>query len=196
ERRLPGTTAEAQARAAVNGASVEGDVFLRAAEIHVNFGGVRAVDGVSLDVRHNEILGLVGPNGSGKTTFLNALVGVVPASGYFAVGGQEVKLGVPGRSRALGVLRTYQSPQTYDHLSCIEDVLVSTSDHKYSGVLASWFLRPLVMRHERARWATAIDALQRVGLGQFAEEPAGRLTYGQRRLLELARAIAAEPTIL
>jgi ABC-type branched-subunit amino acid transport system ATPase component/ABC-type branched-subunit amino acid transport system permease subunit len=193
---LARTTAEARARAAVNGASVEGDVLLRAAEIHVSFGGVHAVDGVSLDVRHNEILGLVGPNGSGKTTFLNALVGVVPASGYFAIDGHEVKMGVPGRSRALGVLRTYQSPQTYDHLSCIEDVLVSTADHKYSGILASWFLRPLVMRHERARWAMAIDALQRVGLARFAEEPAGRLTYGQRRLLELARAIAAEPTIL
>jgi len=193
---LPPTSAEARARAAVNGASVEGDVLLRAAEIHVSFGGVRAVDGVSLDVRHHEILGLVGPNGSGKTTFLNALVGVVPASGYFAVDGNEVKLGVPGRSRTLGVLRTYQSPQTYDHLSCIEDVLVSTTDHRYSGILASWFLRPLVMRHERARWAKAVDALQRVGLGQFAEEPAGRLTYGQRRLLELARAIAGDPTIL
>jgi branched-chain amino acid transport system permease protein len=196
EPELPPPSAEARARAAVNGASVEGDVLLRAAEIHVHFGGVRAVDGVSLDLRRGEILGLVGPNGSGKTTFVNALVGVVPASGYFAVEGQEVKLGTPGRSRNLGVLRTYQSPQTYDHLSCIEDVLVSTSDHKYTGILASWFLRPLVMRHEHDRWAMANDALQRVGLGQFAEEPAGRLTYGQRRLLELARSIAAGPTVL
>jgi branched-chain amino acid transport system permease protein len=193
---LPPPAAEARARAAVNGATVEGDVLMHAAQIHVSFGGVRAVDGVSLDLRRGEILGLVGPNGSGKTTFVNALVGVVPASGYFAVDGREVKMGVPGRSRALGVLRTYQAPQTYDHLSCIEDVLVSTSDHKYTGILASWFARPLVMRHERERWAVANDALQRVGLGHLAEEPAGRLTYGQRRLLELARAVAAGPTVL
>src|SRR5262249_32658013 len=196
ERRLPGTTAEAQARAAVNGASVEGDVFLRAAEIHVNFGGVRAVDGVSLDVREGEILGLVGPNGSGKTTFLNALVGVVPASGYFAVDGRQVKLGTPGLSRSVGVLRTYQAPQTYDHLSCIEDVLTSTPDHTPPGNAASWFLRPRVTRRERARWDKAIDALTRVGLGEMAEIPASRLTYGQRRLLELARAIAGEPRVL
>jgi ABC-type branched-subunit amino acid transport system ATPase component/ABC-type branched-subunit amino acid transport system permease subunit len=189
-------SADARARAALNGATIEGPAVVRTDDIEVSFGGVRAVDGVSLDLRRGEILGLVGPNGSGKTTFLNALVGVVPASGFLEVAGQLVPLATPGRSRKLGVLRTYQSPQTYDRLSCIEDVLVSTSDRRYTGVLASWLLRPLVLRHERIRWAVAIDALQRVGLGELAEEPASRLTYGQRRLLELARAIAADPTVL
>jgi ABC-type branched-subunit amino acid transport system ATPase component len=96
----------------------------------------------------------------------------------------------------VGVLRTYQAPQTYDHLSCIEDVLVSTSDRRLTGVLAAIFLRPVMNRRERARWGIAMDALTRVGLGDMAELPAGRLTYGQRRLLELARAIAADPTVL
>lgn len=193
---MPKVTAEARARAAVSGGQVQGQALLKAAEIHVSFGGVRAVDGVSLDVRQGEILGLVGPNGSGKTTFINALTGVVPATGYFEVAGQLVPLGTPGRSRAVGVLRTYQAPQTYDHLSCIEDVLVSTSDRMLTGVLASVFLRPAVNRRERARWGIAMDALTRVGLGDMAELPAGRLTYGQRRLLELARAIAADPMVL
>jgi ABC-type branched-subunit amino acid transport system ATPase component len=94
------------------------------------------------------------------------------------------------------MLRTYQAPQTYDHLSCIEDVLVSTADRKLTGTTASWFLRPAVVRHERERWRIANDALARVGLADLAETPAGRLTYGQRRLLELARAIAGEPTVL
>lgn len=193
---LPAVSSDARARAAVAGATVEGPALLKAAEIRVSFGGVRAVDGVSLDVREHEILGLVGPNGSGKTTFLNALVGVVPASGYFSVDGHEVKLGTPGLSRSVGVLRTYQAPQTYDHLSCIEDVLTSTSDHKLTGNLASWFMRPWMVRRERVRWGVAVDALTRVGLGDLAESPAGRLTYGQRRLLELARAIAAGPRVL
>jgi ABC-type branched-subunit amino acid transport system ATPase component len=193
---LPALSEEARARAAVNGATVEGPAILRAVDIRVSFGGVRAVDGVSLDLRDGEILGLVGPNGSGKTTFLNALNGVVPASGYVEVAGHPVQLGVLGSIRSVGVLRTYQSPQTYDHLSCLEDVLISTADRKLTGVLASMFLRPAVNRRERRRWGIAIDALTRVGLGNLAEEPAGRLTYGQRRLLELARAIAAEPRVL
>lgn len=193
---LPKPTTEARARAQVDGGHVAGPALLKAAEIHVSFGGVRAVDGVSLDVRDGEILGLVGPNGSGKTTFLNALVGVVPASGYLEVDGRPVPLGTPGRSRAVGVLRTYQAPQTYDHLSCIEDVLVSTSDRRYTGILASWFARPVMNRHERDRWGIAVDALTRVGLADLAELPASRLTYGQRRLLEFARAVAAGPRVL
>ncbi len=193
---LPRPTAEARARARESGGSVAGPAILKATGIHVTFGGVRAVEGVSLDVREGEIVGLVGPNGSGKTTFLNALTGVVPASGDLEVANEPVSLGTPGRSRAVGVLRTYQAPQTYVRLSCIEDVLISTSDRRYTGVVASWFLRPLVLRHERARWGAAVDALTRVGLGLQAEQPAGRLTYGQQRLLELARAIAAYPRVL
>ena len=181
----------------MNGARVgEEDAILKATDIRVSFGGVHAVDGVSLDLRHGEVLGLVGPNGSGKTTFLNALVGVVPATGYLEVGGTPVQLGTPGRVRAVGVLRTYQAPQTYVHLSCLEDVAISTSDRAFTGVAASWFARPWMVRHERARWQTAAAALERVGLGAAAESPAGRLSYGQRRLLELARAIAAGPTVL
>jgi ABC-type branched-subunit amino acid transport system ATPase component/ABC-type branched-subunit amino acid transport system permease subunit len=196
ERPLPRPTAAARARARESGGTVGGPAILKATGIYVTFGGVRAVDGVSLDVREGEIVGLVGPNGSGKTTFLNALTGVVPASGDLEVANQPVPLGTPGRSRAVGVLRTYQAPQTYVRLSCVEDVLVSTSDRRYTGVVASWFLRPIVVRHERARWGDAVDALTRVGLGPQAEQPAGRLTYGQRRLLELARAIAAHPRVL
>jgi branched-chain amino acid transport system permease protein len=194
--RLPALDADAREQAAMSGARVDGAAILHATDIRVSFGGVRAVDGVSLDVRAGEVLGLVGPNGSGKTTFLNALTGVVPASGHLEVSGRAVELGVPGRARAMGMLRTYQAPQTYDHLSCIEDVLISTADRALTGTTASWFLRPAVVRHEQERWRIANDALARVGLGDVAELPANRLTYGQRRLLELARAIAGNPTVL
>ena len=162
----------------------------------MNFGGVVAVDGVSLDMSEGQILGLVGPNGSGKTTFVNALTGVVPSSGALEVDGEPVPLCVPGRARRAGLLRTYQAPQTYDHLSCVEDVLLSTADRQRTGILSSWFLRPSVLRHEQERWRRASEAIVRVGLGAHAETPAGRLTYGQRRLLELARAIAAQPKVL
>jgi ABC-type branched-subunit amino acid transport system ATPase component/ABC-type branched-subunit amino acid transport system permease subunit len=169
---------------------------LEAEDVRVRFGGVLAVDGVSLTLRANEILGLVGPNGSGKTTFLNALTGVVPATGSVRVMGRPVRLGRPGRARARQVLRTYQSPQTYEHVSCIEDVLLSTSDRRLSGISAACLLRPPTLRHERERWHRANLALERVGLVGLAEQTTARLTYGQRRLLELARVIAAEPSIV
>ena len=174
----------------------ESEPVLVAEGIAVAFGGVRAVDGVSLSVREHEILGLVGPNGSGKTTFLNALTGVVPATGSVQVRGRRVGLGAPGRVRRLGVVRTYQAPQTYEHLSCLEDVLLSTPDRARTGLASACLARPAVNAHERARWDAAERALARVGLGALAEEPTSRLSYGQRRLLELARAIHAEPGIL
>jgi ABC-type branched-subunit amino acid transport system ATPase component/ABC-type branched-subunit amino acid transport system permease subunit len=169
---------------------------LETESIRVRFGGVRAVDGVTLALAPREILGLVGPNGSGKTTFLNALTGVVPATGSLRVEGRPVRLGRPGTARSRKVLRTFQSPQNYDHLSCIEDVLLSTSDRRLTGLGASWLLRPLMLRDERARWRRAGSALDRVGLGHLAGQPTARLSYGQRRLLELARAIAGDPSIL
>jgi ABC-type branched-subunit amino acid transport system ATPase component/ABC-type branched-subunit amino acid transport system permease subunit len=170
--------------------------MLEAEEIRVRFGGVVAVDGVDLTLQAHEILGLVGPNGSGKTTFLNALTGVVPASGSLRVAGRRVRLGRPGRARGRGVLRTFQTPQTYEHVSCIEDVLLSTSDRRLTGIAAAWLLRPFMLRRERDRWDRATRALERVGLADLAEQPAARLAYGQRRLLELARALAGEPRIV
>jgi len=193
----PAITPQLQAGAAdgATGASA-GAPVLEAADIGVQFGGVRAVDGVSLSVLENEILGLVGPNGSGKTTFLNALSGVVPAAGSLRVRGEPVRLGRVGRVRALAVLRTYQAPQTYDHLTCIEDVLLSTADRSRTGITAASFERVGVVRRDRARWESATLALERVGLTALAEEPTARLSYGQRRLLELARAINGQPRIL
>jgi ABC-type branched-subunit amino acid transport system ATPase component/ABC-type branched-subunit amino acid transport system permease subunit len=186
---------EAGAGDGADGAA-SGAPVLEAHDIRVQFGGVRAVDGASLSVLENEILGLVGPNGSGKTTFLNALTGVVPASGSLKVCSDWVRLGRAGRVRALAVVRTYQTPQTYDHLTCIEDVLLSTADRSLTGITPACLGRLAVVRRDRARWETAARALERVGLIELAEEPPARLSYGQRRQLELARAINGQPQIL
>jgi branched-chain amino acid transport system permease protein len=173
-----------------------GAPLVEAEDISVHFGGVRAVDRVSITLHENEILGLIGPNGSGKSTAINAMTGVVTASGSLRIGGHAVPLGSPRRVRHAGVLRTYQTPQTFLHMSCIENVLLTTTDRKYTGILSSILMRPVMLKHERARWRHAAEALDRVGLLDRAEESAANLSYGQQRLLEMARAIAGDPKVI
>jgi ABC-type branched-subunit amino acid transport system ATPase component len=170
--------------------------MLKADDITVAFGGVRAVDGVSLEVTEGELLGLVGPNGSGKTTFLNAVCGIVPARGSLTVAGSAVRLGRPTAARRAGVARVFQAPQVYGELSCLDNVLLSTSDRRWRGLAGAWPGRPLMWRHERLRWAKAMEALETVGIAGQATEPAARLSYGGQRLLELARALAGDPVVL
>ncbi len=174
-----------------------GEAIILATEaMTVRFGGNTAVNNVSLELKSGEVLGLVGPNGSGKSTFLNAVTGVVPAEGMLSIYGQQIPLGNANALKKAGISRTYQSPQTYLKLTCLEDVLLSTSDRKFTGVAAA-ILRPFVtLKHERARWAIAEDALDWVGLRHLADVKVAQLTYGQRRLLELARAIAGKTSTL
>lgn len=170
--------------------------MLEAVDVTVRFGGVTAVDGVSLRVDDHETLGLVGPNGSGKSTFLNAVTGLVPAKGQVTVGGHRVKLGVPGQSSRLGVLRTFQTPQVHDQLTCLENVLVGIQERSLRSLPAAWLRRPSMLKIEHRRWETAMAALNFVHLRDKPQVPAGALSYGERRRLELARAYAGRPSVL
>jgi ABC-type branched-subunit amino acid transport system ATPase component len=170
--------------------------MLEAAGVNVRFGGVRAVSQVSLSVTRHEIVGLVGPNGSGKSTFLNALTGVVPASGSLAVDGRPVSLGRPARARAAGVLRTYQTPQVYTALSCVENVMLATAPRRWMGASSAIAARPRMIAAERYRYSRAVEMLSRVGLADLAVAPAAGLSYGDRRILEVARALAGDPKVL
>ncbi len=170
--------------------------MLKADDLQVHFGAVRAVDGVSLEVGAGEIVGLVGPNGSGKTTFLNAVCGVVPARGRLEVGGEPVRLGMPVAAPRAGLARVFQAPQTFEALSCIENVLVASADHRARGLLGSTVVRPLMLRGERRRWQRAYEALALVGLQGAMFAPARMLTYGDRRLLDVARALVSSPRVL
>lgn len=170
--------------------------MLRAHEVSVHFGGVRAVDRVSLEVPTGSAVGLVGPNGSGKSTFLNALTGVVPASGRVELDGKDLPLGKPRAVRLTGLARTFQTPQNYVELSCIDNVLLADSDRSLTGLAGSWLNRPAMWRKEHQRWERAVETLRQVGLGHLAEHSAAGLSYGQQRLLELARSLVGTPSLL
>lgn len=165
-------------------------------ELCVEFGGVRAVDRVSFTVASHETLGVIGPNGSGKTTLLNALTGVVRASGTASLDGHGVPLGRPRRVNRLGISRVFQAPQVFASLTCLENVLLGAQDRRASGYFSALVVRPWMLMHEHQRWAAATAILDHVGLGMLAASPAKSLTYGQQRLLELARALMARPKLL
>jgi ABC-type branched-subunit amino acid transport system ATPase component len=169
---------------------------LQSVDVSVAFGGVRAVDEVSLHVDRDEIVGLVGPNGSGKSTMLNALTGLVDATGTITVDGTPVRRVRPSAMRRAGLLRTFQTPQVFPELTGLENVLLSHPDRSLTGLAATWLVRPGMLRHERRRWDDAADALARVGLAAVAGTPAGELAYGQQRLVEVARVIAARPRVV
>jgi len=174
-----------------------GSSVLRARDIAVSFGGVRAVDGVSFQLEAGGAsLGIVGPNGSGKSTLLNAISGVVRGTGHLEMGGRAIPLGRPRSVRSAGIARTFQTPQTFMALSCIENVLLGLQEGGANGLTSAWLRRPAVMKAERRRWARACDELDRVGLLDLAEESSSTLAYGQQRLLELARALAGDPRML
>lgn len=170
---------------------------LRAADVRVAFGGVVACDGIDLAVASGQTIGLTGPNGSGKSTFLNALCGIVPASGSLEVHGEQVVLGHPEEIRRRGVARTFQTPQNWAALSVLDNVLLGDDDRSSTGLFGAVLGRRAMRQAEDARWQRAAAALDRVGLPRsLAYAPASSLAYGQQRRLELARAVVGGPAAL
>ena len=161
------------------------------------FGGLTAVDDLSFDVAAGEVLGLVGPNGSGKSTMLNVLSGVIRADrGTVTLGGARIDRLAPNRVARAGLGRTFQNLQLFATLTIAQNVLVGR-DCRLSTSVFDALLRTPRLRREEAELAGLADALlTRVGLGGRGGGMPGSLSYGQKRLVEIARALASEPTVL
>lgn len=159
------------------------------------FGGLVAVDGMSFEAKAGEILAVIGPNGAGKSTLFNLLTGVLPVSGGKIVfAGRRIDTATSRAIAALGVARTFQHVQLRSNMSAIENVAVGAHLRSRSGFLAAIFR--FDRADERRLLAEARRQLERVGLGDLADEAAGSLALGQQRIVEIARALAADPTIL
>jgi branched-chain amino acid transport system ATP-binding protein len=170
---------------------------LQAERLSIAFGGLRAVDNVTLSVDSGEVFSIIGPNGSGKTTLFNLVSGIYRADdGQIWLGGQPVTGQSPHALARKGLSRTFQNLQIFSRMSVLENVMVGRHRHETTGVLADLVHWPSVTKQNRATRAAALTALARVGLADHAHRPAGSLAYGALKRLELARALASEPFLL
>jgi ABC-type branched-subunit amino acid transport system ATPase component len=174
-------------------------VLLRLDSVQRHFGGVRAVDGVSLDVEEGSIQGLIGPNGAGKTTLVNVITGYVPFQSGEAWIGKDRLGGLPAhRIAGLGVARTFQNIRLFKDLSALDNVLVGMHSRRRDDTLSQLATLPIFRRDHRARIDEARRLMGAVGLDPVAigRRAAGTLPYGNQRRLEIARALALQPRIL
>jgi branched-chain amino acid transport system permease protein len=172
-----------------------GETVLEMRAVRKEFGGLVAVNDVSFEVRAGEILGLIGPNGAGKSTTFNLVTGVLPATrGEVALLGRRID-SLPSREIArLGVSRTFQHVKMIAGMTVLENVALGAHLRGRHGVPAA-MLR-LDRAEERGLMRAAPRQLQRIGMGELMHEPASNLALGQQRLMEIARALAADPTLL
>jgi branched-chain amino acid transport system ATP-binding protein len=171
--------------------------LLEARQLQKSFGGVMAVAGVDLTIQTGEVFALIGPNGAGKTTMFNVISGTYPLDqGQITFDGRPIQ-GLPAhRIAARGLVRTFQNLQIFGALTALENVMVGRHLHSRTGFLAAALRWPGVAAEERATRERAGAYLEAVGLAGRANDPAGSLPFGQQRLVEIARALAAEPKLL
>ena len=192
-----GTIGDVGAAGTAQEASPDREVVLQAVDVVREFGGLRAVAGVSLSVRRGTLTGLIGPNGAGKSTLLAMLAGTLPVSGgQIRFQGEDVT-GLPAYRRArLGLIRTFQLASEFKKLTVMENLLSSVPRNRgdsLRGALAG----PRYWRgDEDAAIARATALLERFGLEAHADSYAGDLSGGQRRMVEIMRALMAEPQVL
>ena len=161
------------------------------------FGGHRAVDGVSCTIERGAITGLIGPNGAGKTTLFNVLAGAMPpSSGSVTLDGRSIGGERSDRIFAAGLARTFQIPRPFPAMTVLENVMLAPRHQAGEVFWANWLTPARVARQEAELRDKAHHWLDFVGLDQLAGEPARVLSGGQRKLLELARVMVAEPKIV
>ena len=177
--------------------------MLRCKDIHKSFGGVKALNSVDLEVGPGEIVGLIGPNGAGKSTLVNVITGFLrPEAGKVELNGEDVTGLAPSTVRRRGLSRTFQNLRLYDRLTVLDNVLIGlhlsfTGDRAvYFGWVGGMVGTPKSRRVEREAHATAMAALDAVGLADKAKEVVANLSYGDHKRLELARATALPPAVL
>jgi branched-chain amino acid transport system permease protein len=171
--------------------------LLEVRELILRFGGLTALDDVSLDVRKGEITSIIGPNGAGKTTLFNVITGIYrPSAGHVSFKGRVISGLKPHAVVQTGIARTFQNIRLFKSLTCVENALCGPHCHARSGLFSSVFRTPRQRAEELSALKTAAYRLRQVGLWDDRNELAANLPYGRQRLLEIARAMASGPELL
>ena len=171
--------------------------MIRVENLHKRFGGLRAVDGASLEIATGSITGLIGPNGAGKTTLFNVIAGAFrPTSGRVFLDDKEITGLPPHELFHRGVLRTFQIAHEFTTLTVTENLMMVPSGQRGESLLDAWFRPHLVRAEEAIIRAKAEEVLDFLGLDHLAQEQAGNLSGGQKKLLELGRTMMVEAKIV
>ncbi len=161
------------------------------------FGGLVAVSNFRVELEKGELVGLIGPNGSGKTTVFNLITGIYkPTTGRVRLNGDDITGMRPDKITGLGIARTFQNIRLFSNLSVLENVMVGHHLRLQASPFAAALWLPNYAREERQIQEKSLQLLETVGLTEVAHEEAGSLPYGQQRKLEIGRALATEPRLL
>ncbi len=171
--------------------------LLTVTDVTVAFGGLRAVNNVSLDIPRRTITALIGPNGAGKTTLFNAINGLQRLDeGRVSFAGRDVTGLTPDKIARLGMGRTFQNLRVFGNMSALENVMVGRHMHESSHFLSAGLRLPSQRKEERRSYEAAMKLLDRLGIADLADSLVTSLPYGQQRLVEIARGLASEPSLL
>jgi branched-chain amino acid transport system ATP-binding protein len=173
------------------------EVLLELKNVTMKFGGVTALNDVSLEVKKGEILALIGPNGAGKTTIFNVITGVYkPTSGEINLSGKSVIGKKRHQVTKMGIARTFQNIRLFGESTALENVVTGADIHSKTGVIGSIFGTPRSRREEKAALERSLELLDFMGLRKRAGQLGKNLPYGDQRRLEIARAMATNPQII
>lgn len=165
--------------------------------VALHFGGLRAVDGASFDIKKGTITGLIGPNGAGKTTLFNLVAGIfAPSAGSVILDGENVTGMKPHELFAKGLLRTFQIAHEFSSLTVRENLMMVPAGQSGETLMSTWFNRARVAEEERAIAEKADEVIDFLNLGHLADEKAGNLSGGQKKLLELGRTMMVDAKVV
>jgi branched-chain amino acid transport system ATP-binding protein len=171
--------------------------MIKVSNISVNFGGLKAVDDVSLEIPSGRITGLIGPNGAGKTTLFNVIAGhIAPTAGDVFLDGVAITKLKPHQRAARGLARTFQIPQEFTRLTVLENLMAAASQPVGENVFNVIFRRTSFRAEEEAIYHTALETMAFLEIELVSSEKAGNLSGGQKKLLELGRALMRKPTVI